>query len=209
VEGCLTATPRGILHTMSVDTAELTRRWRQSWPDCPPLGHVFRRHMPDRWVRFHFLPFGRRCPTTPADYDEILHRYNTVLAAMTDESDSAAIYLVTVDYGDADLAAGTEPIHTGLHPGAQPWMRVADPADPGSVYGVHVSRAEFTPGALDDLFRYVAEDRTSDVVIAGASLRWLFCPYDGGMDVIADSPGERERLAARFASWRSDRPDGL
>jgi len=194
---------------MSVDTAQLTIRWRKSWPDCPPLGHLFRHHMPDRWVRFHTLPAGRRCPTAPADYREILHRYNTVLSAMTAETGSVAIYLVTVVYGAADLAAGTEPIHTGLHPAAQPWMRVADPADPESVYGLHVSREEFTPGSLDDLFRYVAQDRTSDVVIADTTLHWLFQPYDGGMDVIAASAGDRDRLRVRFASWLSDRPDGL
>lgn len=194
---------------MSVDTAELTLRWRQSWPACPPIGHVFRHHMPDRWVRFHSLPAARRYPTTPAEYHEVLHRYNAVLAAMAAETGSATIYLVTVDYGDADLAAGTEPIHTGLHPGAQAWMRAADPADSESVYGLHVSREDFATGSLDDLFRYVAEDRTSGVVIADTSLRWLFHPYDGGMDVIADSPGERDRLAARFSSWLSDRPDGL
>jgi len=194
---------------MTVDPEELTRRWWQSWPDCPPLGHLFRHHMADRWVRFHSLPRARRCPTTAAEYREVLHRYNAVLAELAAETSTAAIYVVTVEYGPTDGAARTEPIHVGLHPGAVAWMSAADPADPDLAYRLHVSRANFMPGGLDDLLRYVADDRTSDLVVADEALRWLFHPYDGGMDVIAASPGRRDRLAERFGSWLSDRPDGL
>ncbi len=194
---------------MNVDTEQLTRQWRQAWPDCPPLGHLFRHRMPDRWVRFHTLPAGRRYPTTPSEYREVLHRYNTVLSGLLGESQPAATYLVTVEYGDGDLAAGREPIRVGLHPDALAWMPVADPADPDLVYRLHVSKKQFVPGDLDGLFRYAAEDLTTDVVVADESLSRLFHPYDGGMDVIAASTGERDRLAARFSSWRSDRPDGL
>lgn len=165
--------------------------------------------MPDRWVRFHSLPHARRLPTTVDQHHEVLYRYNTVLSRLVAESGSAAIYLITVEYGSGDLAAGTEPIYVGLHPGAVAWMPVADPADPELAFQLHASRADFTPGAFDDLLRYVAEDRTTDVVLADGSLRWLFAPYDGGMDVIAASSGERDRLAGLFGSWLSERADGL
>ena len=49
----------------------------------------------------------------------------------------------------------------------------------------------------------------SGVIVTDVALRWLFHPYDGGMDVIAPSVRERDRLAARFHTWLSDRPDGL
>ena len=194
---------------MSVDTSELTRRWHRSWPLCPPIGHVFRHRMLDRWVRFHCLPLGKRYPVSAAEYREVLKRYNAVLGAMLEESDCAAIYLVTVEYGAADLAAGTEPVHVGLHPGAVPWLTTVDPEDPEVAYDLHVSRGQFTPGSLDELLRYVADDRTDGVVVTDLAMRWLFHPYDGGMDVIAPSVGERDRLAARFGTWLSDRPDGL
>lgn len=194
---------------MTVDPEELTRRWRQSWPDCPPIGHLFRHYLPDRWVRFHSLPQAQRYPNTAAEYREVLHRYNAVLAELVAETGSAAIYVVTVEYGPGDGAAGTEPVRVGLHPGAVAWMSATDPTDPEPAYRLHVSRADFTPGGLDDLLRYVAEDRTSDVVVADEALRWLVHPYDGGMDVIATSTSRRDRLAQRFDCWLSDRADGL
>jgi len=194
---------------MSIDTAELTRQWCRSWPQCPPIGHLFRHRMHDRWVRFHTLPLGKRYPTDDGERHELLTRYNTVLGAVLDECGCGAIYLVTVEYGAGDLASGTEPIHVGLHPGAAPWMHAVDPDDPEVSYDLKVSRGQFAPGSLDDLLRYVADDRTSEVVITDTSLRWLFHPYDGGMDVIAPSLAERDRLAARFRTLLSDRPDGL
>lgn len=106
-------------------------------------------------------------------------RYNTVLAAALGENDCAAIYLVTVQYGAGDLAAGTEPIHVGLHLGAAPWMHAVDPDDPEVAYDLHVSREQFTPGVLDELLRYAArtpaaaggdsgENRCVSAVRAGA-----------------------------------------
>ena len=47
------------------------------------------------------------------------------------------------------------------------------------------------------------------MLVADVALRWLFHPYDGGMDVIAPSVQQRDHLAARFRTWSSDRPDGL
>lgn len=165
--------------------------------------------MSDRWVRFHALPGGKRHPCDARGYREALGRYNAVLAAMLDESGSDAIHLVTVEYGAGDLAAGTEPVFVGLHPAAVAWMKAAAPDDPTEAYSLHVSRQRFRPGDLDDLLRYVADDRTSGVIITDAQLGRLFHPYDGGMDVIAPSVAERDRLAARFGEWRSQRPDGL
>ena len=201
--------PPGILRRMSVDLAELTGRWREAWPGCPPIGHLLRQRVPDRWVRFHSLPLGKRYPVSAGEYHEVLMRYNTVLAAVLEENDCTAIYLVTVEYGRGDLAEGTEPIHVGLHPNASPWMHAVDPLDSEVAYDLHISRERFTLGGLDELLRYVAGDQTSEVVIADVALRWLFHPYDGGMDVIAPSVQQRDHLAARFCTWLSDRPDGL
>lgn len=161
--------------------------------------------MPDRWVRFHSLPHAKRYPSTADEYREVLVRYNAVL----NELRCAAVYLVTPAYDSGDSAAGTEPIHVGLHPGAVFWTHAVDPAGPEVSYDLHVTREDLTPGRLDGLLRYVADGRACEVVITDTELRWLFAPYDGGMDVIASSAAERDRLAARFHTWLSDRPDGL
>lgn len=193
---------------MSVDLEHLTRQWSRSWPDCPPVGYLFRHRMPDRWIRFHCLPFGRRRPADATDRRQALDRYNAVLNALVGESDSDAIRLVTVRYGQDDTAAGTEPTRVGLHRGAVQWMRVPDPSG-AAAHDLWVSDERFSPHCLDDLLSYIIDDRTSGVVVIDSAMRWLFHPYDGGMDVIAASLPQRDELAARFAGWLSHRADGL
>jgi hypothetical protein len=51
------------------------------------------------------------------------------------------------------------------------------------------------------LLRYVANDHTQDVILAGQDLSWLYHPYDGGADVITASAQQRDIL-------RSATPNG-
>ena len=57
----------------------LSALWQRQWPACPPLADDLKRAYHDRWVRFHSLPGSKRYPDTDAEYDIVLHRYNTVL----------------------------------------------------------------------------------------------------------------------------------
>jgi hypothetical protein len=46
-------------------------------------------------------------------------------------------------------------------------------------------------------------------MVVAHDCRWLLHPYDGGMDVIAESPAARNRLRSRHKAWLSHRADGL
>lgn len=186
---------------MTVDLNELTRRWQQSWPRCPPIAYLFTRHLSDTWVRFHSLPESQRYATNEAEYQIVLHRHNTILR----ELGASECYLVTATYGTDDLASGTEPV---LHPNASRWMRVVDPDEPAIAHDLHVSRLRYEPGRLDRLLRCAADDQVGNVFVADTALRWLFHPYDGGADVILPSGAERDRLKARYREWLSARSDG-
>lgn len=193
------------LRVVRIDLADLSHRWQQSWPQCPPIASLFKTCLHDRWVRFHSLPGSQRYATTEAEYDTILYRHNTILGELR----ATDVYVITVQYEPDDLAAGTEPVNTGLHPNASPWMRAADPDDAEMVYDLHVSALRYEPGELDDLLRYVAGDRAPGVVITDVALQWLYHLYDGGADVILPSSTARDRLKARHGVWLSARPDGL
>ena len=49
----------------------------------------------------------------------------------------------------------------------------------------------------------------ANVLVADPDRRWVLHPYDGGMDVIAESPEARGLLRARYAAWLSAFADGL
>ncbi len=74
---------------------------------------------------------------------------------------------------------------------------------------LYVGTTAWESGALDELLRLVANDGNGGVIIAPADLGWFYLPYDGGADVIAESPLERDHLRDRHRSWLSVHPSGL
>ncbi len=83
-----------------------------------------------------------------------------------------------------------------------------DFADP-SFWHVFASSCEWQPGLFDPILRLVADDVLANVIFVNPDCRWLLHPYDGGIDVIAESSSARDRIKARHADWLSLRADGL
>lgn len=84
----------------------------------------------------------------------------------------------------------------------------ADFANP-NFWHVFATKREWRPGALDPLVRLVSDQVVANIMIVAPDCRWLLHPYDGGMDVIVESPPIRDRLRVDYAGWLSARPDGL
>jgi hypothetical protein len=74
---------------------------------------------------------------------------------------------------------------------------------------LHARLTEWSAGRLDPLLRSVADATIANVVLADPGLRWLYHPYDGGMDVILASAEERDALRERHPTWLSTHPDGM
>ena len=62
---------------------------------------------------------------------------------------------------------------------------------------------------LDPVLGLVTDDVISNVMIVDPGCRWIFHPYDGGMDLILETPAARDRLRSTHADWLSPRPDGM
>ena len=74
---------------------------------------------------------------------------------------------------------------------------------------LYVAGIEWSKGSLDDLLLLVADWHTSDVIVAPRDFRWLYHPYDGGMDVIAVTSKERHALRDSHQNWLSQHPREL
>jgi hypothetical protein len=192
-----------------IDTVELSRLWDERWPGCSKLPYELRglRH---QWVRFHTLPGSKRYPDTEAEYEVILARHNTVLAELVT---GPALLVVTAGYSDQPSPQGTcrSAETAAMHPGGKYWTSVCIDDDPGIESWMHlyVSQTPWSAGCLDGLLRYVADDVIANVQLADIGLRWLYHPYDGGMDVILSSSAEHDALRERHRDWLSAHPRGL
>ncbi|GAA4215965.1 DUF3885 domain-containing protein [Actinocatenispora rupis] len=189
---------------MTVDAAALRRAWHERWPEVMPLGYLFRHHVTDRWVRFHSLPGSKRYAEDEPEYRTILGRQETLL----DELGADDVYLITPAFHPpGDPADQWSPVRVGLHPGAVPWWELTDPADPEWAAWTYVSRIRYRPGSLDPLLRYVADDG-GYALITPPDLRWVFAPYDGGVDLVLADPAARDALRDRHRDWLSAHPLG-
>ena len=194
--------------TRHVDPVSLSALWDERWPDCSKLPYELKCN-PERWVRFHTLPQSKRYPGTEAEYEIVLARHNAVLADLATDS---AILVMTAGYSDSREPRGNRsPETVAVHPNAVYWTSECTEDEPGFESWMHlyVTAERWSPGCLDGLLRHVADEVVADVVIADAGLRWLYHPYDGGMDVILPSAIERDALRHRYRDWLSVHPSGL
>jgi hypothetical protein len=166
-------------------------------------------------VRFHSLPASKRYAQDEPDYDEMLRRHHAVLADLSAGAGAPGadelLVLSTAWSGGAE-PVGRDPGLAALLPDAVYWTTVQGaPDSDGFGYWTHVyaSSASWRSGELDPLLRYVADDRTRDVILAGPDLSWLYHPYNGGADIIVASARKRDILRERYPQWLSAHPTGL
>jgi len=55
----------------------------------------------------------------------------------------------------------------------------------------------------------IANDEIESLTITDMTLDWLYCPYDGGVDVFARSSAESDRLRVAYQDWRPQNSMGL
>ena len=166
----------------------------------------------ERWVRFHSLPVSKRYPENDAEHAEVLARHNAILGELIHPG--AHVVLVTTGYSGSSVPMRSYPEVIAYDPGAVSWRTVAmHRVDEGfeepSYWHLFASVREWWPGEFDPLVRLVAEDAIANVLVVAPDCRWALHPYDGGTDVISESPDARRLLRAKHVAWLSARGDGL
>ena len=186
--------------------------WQQRFPDCEPIGYRLRDSFRERWVRFHSLPESKRYPEDESEYKILLHRHNTILGELLGAERD--VVLLTVAYSDTSQQVQTYPELNAIAPNAIPWRSLAmhretrDFDDP-TYWHLFASEWEWRPGTFDSLIRLVANYVVANVMIVHSDCRWVLYPYDGGMDVIAESSAKRDQLRAAHRDWLSSLESGL
>lgn len=172
----------------------LAARWDGAYGSSTPLGYLLRCEHPERWVRFHSLPGSKQYADSPEERAEILRRQNTLLREL--RRGDEALVLITVDWGPGAVDTGWAKRQLR---GSWPWriMPAEEPEDPPVFVWV---ASPGTPSELDALLLLAAEEEVR-FLLAPSDLRWLFCPYPGGIDLILESSVERDALAHRHEDW--------
>ena len=181
----------------------LAQAWERSWPDSVPVGHRLREAYRDRWVRFDILPQSKRYAESPEEYAQIVRRQRTLLSELLGGASVADLIAVAEDWDRHDLATGRSRRYL---PEAWPWRKVvAEDSELGDSY-LWVSSALTDPD-LDALLIAIA-DHQAHAILTVPELTWLFCPYDGGVDVLLPSTQARDALRDAHPEWAPTHPFG-
>ncbi len=185
----------------------LDEYWTRNFGAFLPLAHVLRREHHERWVRFHSLPNAQRYTRSEGDWQVLLERQNTLLGAVA--MPGCRITVLSTNWSESSEPPGCsqELQRCGLD--ASFWRSFRPDEDPSNWWHIYHSQVIWQAHALDCVIRLVADDVLSNVMLLALDNNWLAHPYDGGLDLILGTPGERNRLAHQFGSWSSRRRDGL
>lgn len=172
------------------------------WGDGLWLAHTLKSTHQERWVRFHSLPESRRYPDSEFDYATLLSRQHTLLADLGAPSE---LVVLTCEWSDSPSPRGRSADLERVAPGRYWHTSLTNPEEPDPQFRVytHLYAATLSnrPHHLDPLLRMIADDRTAGVILTPADFGWLVHPYDGGTDVIAATPADRDALRAEHPDW--------
>jgi hypothetical protein len=190
---------------------ELLEYWRRSYGETPLVGHVLRKRLPHRWMRIHSLPESKRYAETEDERREILHRQNSLCSDVIGDGNACVVVRCSFG-GEEQLPEDVQAVLRGLEPvfltmlAAAEWS--GEPDLPGE-FPLMMAELAWRPGALDPVLLAVADDALEALLLVSVQRGCVVAPYDGGVDVIAESEAQRDQLKARYASWLSRHPAGL
>ena len=189
---------------------ELNKFWNKEFngssPEADNLKHVYK----NRWVRFHSLPESKRYPENEDEFLEVFRRHNIVLQELCGNENKVLVILP--EYSENRLPTKPEPELSSIFSMSVPWCTLQQHEDDEEhefYWHLHVTEVEYSGCEFNSLFRMVANEEVSNVMIISISNSMVFHPYDGGADIILESAEKRNQLKDNHNEWLSKHKDGF
>lgn len=199
-----------------MDVNNFRHFWQLHFSDCPPVSHLFKHRLFDRWFRIHSLPESKRYAADEIEVAELLARQTTVLLDVI--GTDAECVLVSGNYADLPLALDLKSCPEMGKFEFQKFVKLPkqefDPedldADEELVYlSLFCGTHKLKPGSLDDVLLCVANWKIVNFFVVSCERQHIFAPYDGGVDIILKDTKERDEFKAKYKDWLSPYPSGL
>ena len=190
---------------------EINALWSREFPECPPVGFLFRHMYRDRWVRVRSLPGDRVRPESEEDYAEICRRQNALLLDVY--SAESTLILITTSYSQMEEPRRDVPLLEALDPEKVFLQSVgvhelALEFDSPTYWHLFASERSNAPGALDKLMRVAAEESLTsgvlNMILLGPESKRLVYFRSGAAEIVMESEEARDGLQARFVEWRGE-----
>jgi hypothetical protein len=189
--------------------------WAKSYPETPPINHLFKHYLKERWLRIHSLPEAKRYAETPEEWAILLERQNTVFIDLMPKNEKiciiSGIYSNEEKVFEKDIF-DTLPYHKTLT------FKALDPLDMHKISGDWYDEGmKFTPCFAEEIY---APNKFESILKSIANDEWrlffldpkslnIIAPYDGGVDIIFSDKGLLPIFKKKYENWLSKREDGL
>ncbi len=192
----------------SVSMKELQQRWKTFYGSAPPVTHLLRDVILDRWLRIHSLPESKRYAETPDEYSILLLRHNTVATEVLG-SQTPCLLLVGryAEHSEVD-------IHSQILPQLQSvrfalFTSLIDPTEPDLIINVWYALVVWSSNQFDNIIKAVADGNEANILFVSLETGEAYAPYDGGADLFLISSERQSQLKQQFRQWLSKHPQGL
>jgi hypothetical protein len=195
---------------MSAEADDLRSTWHRWFPATPPVGFLLREAVPERWIRIHSLPRGKRYPDSGFDHAEIQRRHAAVAEVLlgTDES------IFFVSHSCTGRFSRNVGRHAGFTTTELPRLWALEASWHDQEHGAFAEpmcisgcRATWDSVRFARFIAAVADDRMRGVIL-NARTGAVYAPYDGGADLFCPSALPPQVLRERFAAWIPDHLEG-
>lgn len=182
---------------------EFNAYWTRAFPECPPVGFLFKHIYRERCARFD----GSAAET------DLLEWQNALLDHLFRSEPRVA--LITTMPSEAEVPPKDTPSFLNLDPDGRFCQSLGMHEfelefETPSYWHLHVSAREFAHGTFDPLLLAAARGADSEgvvnVLVLGPSTRRVFYAHSGGADVVMESEQKRDQLLERYRDWAVSAP---
>lgn len=172
--------------------------WQRRFAGVAPIAYVLKWRLADRWARVHSLPKSERYTKTEADWDILVDRHFKVLRAVIDMAND--YFVVTNSF---ERWAPNPTLRNMVHLGS-----FSDGDEDNREYPIdaYLCAPPKSDAEMVKIFKLAADDKQRFFFVQDGK---IFAPYDGGIDIILETPTAATALKSQFRDWLSKEPSGL
>lgn len=181
---------------------DLIYSWNNTFQRTPPLGYLLRRSFPQRWFRIHSLPGGKRYPETNKERTDLLHRNQIGAQKVFSPGDSCLVIVAMVNM-EANFASCPCIRNFGLRRidgWAQLYKGIPEFEQEVENFEFYAAEKTWEISEMPEILTAVSNEKIDPILFYNQKKARVFCPYDGGADLIFECEKERDSAKADLIS---------
>jgi hypothetical protein len=198
-----------------MNKAQFQQYWAKKFQEIPPINHLFKHYLKERWLRIHSLPEAKRYAETAEEWAILLERQNTILSDLMPKTEK--ICIVSGIYSNEEsvfekftfdeLPYFKKLIFNELN--AINMFKISKEwHDEGIKFTPCFAEERYAPNKFDSILKSIANDEWRLFFLDPQS-HTIIAPYDGGVDIIFGDTHPFPIYKEKYKDWLSKREDGL